>query len=250
MFRISSGSLVRPDTSSYPLAPAYNLVPKSQPLGALVTDGLVFAIDSNNPLCCINPVTVNDLSGNNSLLRRVGNPSLLANPNRLNINGNGSYYTQTNFNRLPSGTSEYTIEVWVRLTTSIGASQYVWVSGGSNGGIVYGIVCTSVNWLCYTGPQFGPSAINNNRPLNVWTHVVGTRDASGLLRCYVNTVLGATTATQAGSVILGTPMIGANPSSTGERFIGDIGQIKIYNRALSAQEIARNYMITRPFFKV
>jgi hypothetical protein len=250
MFQISSGRLVRPDLSSYPLAPAYNLVPKSQPLGALVTDGLVYSIDGNNPLCCVEPGTVNDLSGNNSLLTRLGSPSLLFNPGRFNFNTINNYYTQRATNMLPTGNSPFTIEVWVRLTTSSGGSQYVWVSGGSNTGIVYGILCTSTSWFCYTGPAGGTSATNTNRPLNVWTHVVGTRDASGLLRCYVNTVLGANTNSQAGSIIVGTPWIAANPNSLSERFIGDIGMVKIYNRALSADEVSRNYMITRPLYKV
>ncbi len=74
-------------------------------------------------------------------------------------------------------------------------------------------------------------------PLNTWTHLAATY-ASGALRIYVNGTL-VSTQSVTGSIASATrPLrIGGN-TVWGEYFAGRIDEVKVYNRALSAAEIA------------
>jgi len=74
--------------------------------------------------------------------------------------------------------------------------------------------------------------------LNTWTHVAMTYDGANM-RYYVNGVLVGTTPGTGGiNVANGAIRIGGNNSSTGEFFNGKIDEVRVYNRALSAAEIA------------
>ncbi|RLJ00337.1 MAG: hypothetical protein DRP06_02095, partial [Candidatus Aenigmatarchaeota archaeon] len=77
---------------------------------------------------------------------------------------------------------------------------------------------------------------------NVWYHAVGTFDGS-YLRLYINgkEVTPATSFT--GSIVSSTNPVcmGNNPSFTDRRFNGTIDEVRIYNRALSAEEISDLY---------
>jgi hypothetical protein len=75
-------------------------------------------------------------------------------------------------------------------------------------------------------------------PLNTWTHIATTYDGANQ-RFYVNGVLvGTTPGSGAINVANGAIRIGGNNSSTGEFFQGLIDEVRVYNRALSASEIA------------
>jgi hypothetical protein len=81
------------------------------------------------------------------------------------------------------------------------------------------------------------SAVHTALPLGAWTHLATTYDGVNQ-RFYVNGALVATKA-QTGSIAAGNqPLrIGGN-SVSGEYFQGVIDEVRIYNRALSAAEIA------------
>ena len=76
--------------------------------------------------------------------------------------------------------------------------------------------------------------------LDAWNHVAVTHDGS-TLKVYKNgslikTVTGRTYATANDDVV-----IGRNGSTGGEDSFGAIAQPRIYNRALTAEEVERNY---------
>jgi len=75
-------------------------------------------------------------------------------------------------------------------------------------------------------------------PINTWSHIATTYDGANQ-RFYVNGILVGTTP-GAGSITVsnGALRIGGNNSSTGEFFQGFIDEVRIYNRALSAADIA------------
>jgi hypothetical protein len=84
--------------------------------------------------------------------------------------------------------------------------------------------------------------------LNTWTHLATTYDGT-TQRFYVNGVLvGSNTPNQGSTNVItqsnGSLRIGGDASSTGEFFNGMIDEVRIYNRALSAAEIATD-MITK-----
>lgn len=81
-----------------------------------------------------------------------------------------------------------------------------------------------------------------------WNHVVGTQDSASM-KIYVNGVLKNTLA-QTGSIntaAFGGSWIGNNGGSTAY-FNGDIAIVKIYNRALTQDEILNNYNATKGRF--
>jgi len=84
--------------------------------------------------------------------------------------------------------------------------------------------------------------------LNTWTHLATTYDGT-TQRFYVNGVLvGSNTPNQGSTNVItqsnGSLRIGGDASSTGEFFNGMIDEVRIYNRALSAAEIATD-MVTK-----
>ncbi len=79
--------------------------------------------------------------------------------------------------------------------------------------------------------------------LNEWSHVVSTRDASGMHRLYVNGVLvveqqfsADTPRKNNENLVIGGPI-----TSSANYFHGLIDEVRIYNRALSASEIKDVY---------
>ncbi len=76
-------------------------------------------------------------------------------------------------------------------------------------------------------------------PLNTWTHVAGTYDGA-TQKIYINGNLVAS-APLTGTIITTTDVLGIGKNNAGEYFQGILDEVKIYNRALSQQEI-RNDM--------
>jgi Concanavalin A-like lectin/glucanases superfamily len=80
-------------------------------------------------------------------------------------------------------------------------------------------------------------------PLNDWTHLAGTFDGT-TLRLYVNgALIGSKPSSSPIDVTNGVLRIGGTRSFTGEFFPGLIDEVRIYNRALSQQELQTD-MIT------
>ena len=79
-----------------------------------------------------------------------------------------------------------------------------------------------------------PSAVTS-LPLNTWSHLATTYDGT-TLRLYVNGAL-AGSSTIAGSIPASTgPLRLGGNAIWGEWFSGEIDDVRVYNRALSATE--------------
>ena len=89
-------------------------------------------------------------------------------------------------------------------------------------------------------PADGADIISNGPaplPLNTWTHLAVTYDGT-TLRLFVNGVQTSNKATTGALVTSTRPLrIGGN-AVWGEHFAGVIDEVRIYNRALTAAEIA------------
>jgi hypothetical protein len=136
--------------------------------------------------------------------------------------------------------SGMTVEAWVR-PSRLGGWRTV-VFKERSGGVVYGLDADAAG-----GRPLGQVDIGGERnavgsaslPLNVWSHLAVTFDGS-VVRLFVNGV-------QAGSL----PFVGSMAASTGplrlggngvwgEWFAGLIDEVRVYNRALSANEIQQD----------
>ena len=215
----------------------------------LFTDGLVLNLDAGDPRSYPGSGTSwTDLSGN-------GNTGTLTNgPTYNNANGGSIVFDGTNdFINIPhnsslTSTSALTINCWVK-SQSLSAYNAIIGKGTSDANEEYTVAFTSDRIYFDIGNGAGPyvSALYNFSN-NVWYNIccIHSRTAgiSNLL-CYVNGVI------VSGSTILGTntPNNNSFPISIGSRsydtptlpFYGNISNVSIYNRALSAAEVAQNY---------
>ena len=131
-----------------------------------------------------------------------------------------------------------TVEAWVR-PTALGGMWRTVVFKERPGGLVYGLYGSQGG-----GRALGQVDIGGERnalgsstmPLNTWTHLAVTYDAS-VLRLYVNGAPSGT-AVVAGTIPSSTGVlrIGGN-SVWAEWFAGQIDEIRVYNRALTQSEI-------------
>ena len=217
-----------------------------------ITDGLVLCLDAGNSKSYPGSGTTwTDLSGN-------GNTGTLTNgPTYSSANGGSIVFDGTN-DVVNSTTSiidradgqEITVSCWIKPSRTSG--QYsVFCTNRSDNASIY-------NWIFYQHTTNGAIAFHGDAqnkssyvPItNVWINVTNTVTASGVSTLYVN---GVSTYTVTGYTYgNGTPSrlgIGADPGGQ-EPFQGNISQVSIYNRALSAAEVQQNFIATRSRYSV
>ena len=157
----------------------------------------------------------------------------------LSFNGTNNWVTVPDSSSLDL--NRFTISAWVKPTST----QSGWrtaVLKERPGGLAYALYAHGaspavpavyVENPTEVGTGTGPSAL----PVGVWSYLTGTYDGSAL-RLYVDGVLKATKNTS-GTVVTssGALRFGGN-GIWGEYFNGALDEIRIYNRVLSATEIA------------
>jgi hypothetical protein len=209
----------------------------------LVTDGLVLNLDAGDPRSYPSSGTTwTDLSGNGN------NGTLVNGPTYSNADGGGLVFDGTNdYITLPSNTSlapsQVTIEAWVLHTNSSQVTSFVggygdtgnqgyWL-GTNNSYWTFSIGAGGSNYYQLAGPTYSSNTI---------VHLVGTFDGS-IMRFYTNGVLSSTYGLSGNIQYSGvTPYIGQTTGlSTNRYWTGKIFNYKIYNRPLSAAEVAQNY---------
>ena len=185
--------------------------------------------------------TVNDASGNNNK-GTLSNATWAASGKygkALSFNGTSSIVNIPDAASLRL-TTAMTLEAWVNPT----AAGSVWrtvVMKEISGDLAYSLYANEDVNVPAAYVRIGTASRRvggtGQLPLNTWTHLAATY-TSGSLRIYVNGSLVSTT-TGTGSITSSTlPMrIGGN-TIWGEYFAGLIDEVKVYNRALSATEIA------------
>ena len=87
--------------------------------------------------------------------------------------------------------------------------------------------------------------------LNKWVHLVVTRDALGNVKIYANYTTSNTSNIGIGYWITGgNAVIGRNPSTNNERFIGYVAGFRYYSKQLSDAEVLVNFNCQRQRFGV
>ncbi len=212
----------------------------------LVTDGLVLNLDAADPRSYPGSGTTwTDLTGN-------GNTGTLTNgPTYNNANGGSIVFDGTNdYVALPStnlafGSNQFSIEAWVYATATVpSTNNIIYCSQSSNSAGFIGLVYNNTNGFLIS--DFNGSTritASNSTPvsLNTWYHVVALRNSSNQYVVYVNGVASAPSSVSTLSLTAATPTIGYNPATATEIWTGRISNFRVYNRALSAAEVAQNY---------
>jgi hypothetical protein len=204
-----------------------------------ISDNLAFHIDPANPRSYAGVGTViYDLSGNGKT-SYFTNGAFYQNYSKgvVNVDGNNDYISTPVFNL----TSPITVSVWVKnvVDTSV-------VMGASGSGIGYG---NGEALFYYIGKSIYLQGANSDGKyfqfpqlnLNQWSNLVMTRDVGNSVRVYLNGI-GSTSNPQSHSNTIQLNQIGRFSGFTNQYNVkGSIGEVKIYNRALSASEVVQNY---------
>jgi hypothetical protein len=216
----------------------------------IVTDGLVLALDAGNTKSYPGSGTTwTDLSGN-------GNNGTLVNGVGYN-SGNGGSLSFDGVNdkvTFPNNT----------INTSAGITVDVWfkTSSGTKYQDIFDLNDSFGVWITTNYPPLGTGKITAsfnttsgvmvaNYVVNTWYQVVisGSGTSNTL---YLNGVSVATASqTVATSINLNTARIGnVDGDRAAEYLVGNVSNLKFYNRALTAAEIQQNFNATRSRFSI
>lgn len=213
------------------------------------TDGLMLHL----PLDTASRGTTPDSSANGLNGTVVGDPAFVEGVDILAIELDGvdDYVDCGNPSILDFGTGDFTISAWINMTAIERGTIYA--KGGDNsGGVRYTLAMGEANDNKMTlttdddstkVQALGDTVVNDG----AWHHVVGVRSGTDLF-VYVDGVLDGTNTVPEGYDLSGTSqanaLIGAitdardATGATLEKFFaGAIDDLRIYNRALSAQEV-------------
>ena len=147
-------------------------------------------------------------------------------------------------------TDAITIEAWVKPNDIFDSSRTDWD----------GVVGKSVQYFLDFNPDNGKlrfhlSGLSSTNLEStkaswdtVWAHIVGTWDGS-IMKIYVDGILDSSQEST-GTITSDTSdiTVGAYSTAPSDLFHGLIDEVRIYNRALSASEIAEHYRILKPLF--
>jgi hypothetical protein len=203
----------------------------------IVTDGLVFAVDAANTKSYPGSgTTIYDLSGNGNNGTLTNGPTFDSD-GYITFDGSDDVIIGPNINP-PS----ITVEVWKKWTTVSDdwlITNQVSPTDSSKGYYIR-IDSPSYDMRFYAGTGGSAKIVATTIELNKWYHVVGNIDANST-NLYVNGELVSTTS---GGIIdyTGVQGLTIGADNTNQRNTpGPVGPIKIYDRALTAQEVLQNY---------
>ncbi len=221
---------------------------KYYPEERIVTDGLILSYDFSKR---------NSYPGTGFVLTDLstyGNTGTLNNsPTYTTSNGGGMIFNGSNQNisvvSLPPLTNQITISVWIKPQDNSGLGWIIGREGAyrmfySSNSIIFDCATVNNSWYS-TGTNLVASGYSI---YNSWWHCVGTYDGSNN-RLYINGQLVVTGANISGNIANGNALSIIQTGTAGINYgKGTIGEIKIFNRALSPQEIQQNYNATKNRF--
>ena len=207
----------------------------------IVTDGLVLWLDAGiTPSYSGSGTTWTDLSGNNN------NGTLTNGPTYSSSNGGSIFFDGWNdYVNFPytllSGTGNFSVSVWLKSSAStVGCNVFGNYPAG-NLEIFYGTRYIGM-WLNNFSTYLGTAPWNTTLPefTTNFTQIVALRKNTNETEFYINGVLAKTGLSNSTIGSVNDFRMATNTSGS-ETFIGDISQVSVYNRALSAAEVLQNY---------
>jgi hypothetical protein len=225
---------------------------KTRFINYIATNGLVLNLDAGNIYSYAGAGTVwYDVSGNSYNGTLIGSPSYTSTNNGGIIFDSNAKYGTLPTSGLAFGTGQFAIEAWVFSTAAV-TNNVIYASQSSNvAGFIAlyypngsGFALTDFNAVGVRTTTTHQTAVSQN----TWYHVVGIRNASNQYIVYVNGVVSTTNATSSATLSASAPQIASNPATTGERFTGTMGSLRLYNTSLSAAQVLQNYNATKGRF--
>lgn len=184
----------------------------------------------------------NDISGNNNNFTLT---SLTYNPlGWISYTANVLNYAQSN-TVISLASTAITVECWVKLSGHSNWNDLVsnnWINSGWN------LFVGSTLWyfaIAQSGTQYVAQAAHGGT--TEWTQVTGTYDGTNV-RLYVNGVSVASPVTIAGATLDTGYFVRVGQQNDPNSY--DISSVKVYNRALSADEVAQNFNALRRRYNI
>ena len=199
-----------------------------QKWGISNTDRSVFDLSNNN---------YNGLFGNGT----VANMPLYDyyNNGTVKFDGSNDYITTGVSGIVPTSTTAYTVSVWCYRNTNNSSYKELlaqWTTANSGNSFYFGFENSNVRFT----DNWQPVTVSGAGNTNVWMNLVGVYTVSNAY-IYLNGSLAATKGSGFTYTGTGPLIIGRQGELNAEYFDGNISNVLIYNRALSATEVSQNY---------
>jgi hypothetical protein len=169
----------------------------------------------------------------------------------LNLDGNS--WAEVHDNESLDITDAISVECWAYNPDGLSAKGLVTMYDATNGERCWMLYKSSPTVLQFYVSQTGATTdyiSASNVPINQMVHVIGVYDGSNIY-IYINGSLSNSKSSPIASLKTSNdPLeIGRYNYANGSELPGAIAQPRIYNRALTAAEVARNYDSNRALYK-
>jgi len=224
----------------------------------IVTDGLVLCLDAANKRSYPGAGTTwTDLTANKNNGTLTNGPTFnSANGGSIVFDGSDDYMSFLYNSSYNIGNRNITLSSWVKATSlvsSLHGGGIITRDSGSNDGLyeILLVSTSSKNWVyfrMFNITNYSPKIIPIE--LNIFYNITCVYD-NGTMRNYINGVQeGSGTVQNIDITTSGsrTLRVGRRSNNFGS-FPGNIAQVSIYNRALTASEIQQNYLATKGRFQ-
>ena len=158
----------------------------------------------------------------------------------------GRLFTGDDVITIPNATSlnitgTVTVEAWLYLTAGQATSRSIAIQTGGDPFYFYGlrIIGGKLASQVYVDGVANRADANDAYTAATWTHVVGLYNGANI-HLYVDTVLQTDQPADTGAIAVGAGAFTIGAWQTSEFFEGTIGEVRVYNRALSLAEITHN----------
>jgi len=203
-------------------------------------NGLVLCLDAGNTKSYPGSGTTwTDLSG------RGNNGTLTNGPTYSSSNGGSivfdgtNDYTNTGKILVPTSSSPYTVSIWCyRNRNNVGYEELLaqWTNANSGNSFFFGFNNSNVRFT----DNWSDVVVSGAGNTGVWMNLVGVYSVTNAY-IFLNGNLSATKGSGFSYTGTGPFIIGRQGELNAEYFSGNIAQVSIYNRALTASEIQQNY---------
>ena len=217
----------------------------------IVTDGLVLAVDAGNLVSYESGSTVvYNMTGSTSGSLNNGTGYLPDNGGTFDFDGTDDNMTVKSNYTFSSGES-YTYEVWFNPTTDNTTSGLI---GGQNNPMLrwgQGTPSGKVYFFCGYSESPGYIGVLSNSilPVGEWHHAMATLDSVNKVgKLYINGIFETQFTWSTGTVSVPPSTILFNVRDSSNAYLGKISTGRVYNRALTAAEVAQNYNAQRSRF--
>jgi hypothetical protein len=220
---------------------------------SIITQNLVLCLDAANPKSYPGSGTTwNDLSGNGNNGTLRNSPSYSAdNLGKIVFDAVNDDINCGNDSSINFGTGDFTVSVWfrrfsnattnLRLLSKAAGSD---TADAANAGFCFFGNNTNVSFG--VNPTAARTIINAaSYSVNEWVNVVGLLERGVSMRTYKNAVQVATATAPVGSVSGTTSLFLGSNVGANLFWAGEISNVSLYNRALTAQEIQQNFNATK-----